>query len=147
VYGTVTLVLMTISSFVAFLVSQPILRQHHVQTSLSEPHVLRSVIGAGLFLTATGLLGLSLGALVRNTAGGIAAFAGVMFVLPGISAILPNSWGDRLDPYLPLNAGADIIGNQPDPTALSAWGGSLLFCGYVVVTLAIAAVLLVRRDA
>ena len=129
------------------LICQPILRQHHVQTSLSQPHVLRSVIGAALFLTATGLLGLSLGALVRNTAGGIAAFAGVMFVLPGISAILPNSWGDRLDPYLPLNAGADIIGNQPDPTALSAWGGFLLFCGYAAATLAISAVLLVHRDA
>jgi len=147
VYGMVTLVLMTVSSFVAFLISQPILRQHHVETALSQPHVLRSVIGAGLFLTATGLLGLSLGALVRNTAGGIAAFAGVMFVLPGISAILPNSWGNHLDPYLPLNAGADIIGNQPDPTALSAWGGFLLFFGYVLATLVISAVLLVRRDA
>jgi len=147
VYGAVTLVLMTVSSFVAFLISQPILRQHHVQTSLGQPHVLRSVIGAALFLTVTGLLGLSLGALVRNTAGGIAAFAGVMFVLPGISAILPNSWGDRLNPYLPLMAGSDIIGNQPDPTALSAWGGFLLFCAYAAGTLAIAAVLLVRRDA
>jgi hypothetical protein len=147
VYGVVTLVLMTVASFVAFLVSQPILRQHHVGTSLSHPHVLRSVIGAALFLTATGLLGLSLGALVRNTAGGIAAFAGIMFVLPGISAILPNSWGDSIDPYLPLSAGADIVGILPDPTALSAWGGFLLFCAYAAGTLIVSAVLLVTRDA
>ena len=45
--------------------------------------MLRAVVGAALFLTATGLFGLSLGALVRNTAGGIATFAGLMFVLPG----------------------------------------------------------------
>jgi hypothetical protein len=147
VYGAVTLLLMLIASFIAFLVSQPILTQHHVDTTLSHPHVLRSVIGAGLYLTATGLLGLSLGALVRNTAGGIATFAGIMFVLPGISAILPNSWGNSLDPYLPLNAGSDIIGTQPDPTALSAWGGFGLFCAYAAIALAISAVLLVRRDA
>jgi hypothetical protein len=147
VFSFVTLVMMVVASFIAFLVAQPILSQHHVQTTLGHPHVLRSVIGAGLFLTATGLLGLSLGALVRNTAGGIASFAGVMFVLPGLSAVLPNSWGDKLDPYLPLNAGSDIIGNQPDPTQLSAWGGFGLFCLYAVIALAISAVLLVRRDA
>jgi ABC-2 type transport system permease protein len=147
VYATLTFVLMLAASFVAFLVSQPILRSHHVQTTLSSPHVLRAVIGAALFLTVTGLMGVSLGALVRNTAGGIAAFAGLMFVLPGITAILPNSWGDSIDPYLPLSAGTDILAIHPDPNALSAWTGFLLFLGYALATLAVSAVLLVRRDA
>ena len=147
VYGAVTLVLMLAASFVAFLVSQPILAQHHVDTSLSSPHVLRAVVGAALFLTATGLLGVSIGALVRNTAGGIAVFAGIMFVLPGISAILPNSWGDSLNPYLPLNAGSAIINVQHDPNALAPWSGFALFAGYAIVTLALSAALLNRRDA
>jgi ABC-2 type transport system permease protein len=147
VYATLTFVLMLVASFVAFLVSQPILRSHHVQTTLSSPHVLRAVIGAALFLTVTGLMGVSLGALVRNTAGGIAAFAGLMFVLPGITAILPNSWGDSIDPYLPLSAGTDILGTHPNPTALSPWTGFLLFLGYALAALAVSAVLLVRRDA
>jgi hypothetical protein len=147
VYATITLVLMLIASFVAFLVSQPILRQHHVDTSLSSPHVLRAVVGAALFLTATGLFGLSLGALVRNTAGGIAVFAGLMFVLPGITAILPNSWGDSIDPYLPLSAGTDILSVRLDPSALAPWTGFALFVGYALVALALSAFLLVRRDA
>ena len=107
---------------------------------------LRAVIGAALFLTVTGLFGLSLGALVRNTAGGIATFAGLMFVLPGITAILPNSWGDSIDPYLPLSAGTDILTIHPDPRALSAWPGFLLFLGYALAALALSALLLVRRD-
>jgi ABC-2 type transport system permease protein len=147
VYAVVTFVLMLAASFVAFLGSQPILRQHHVETTISSPHVLRAVVGAALFLTATGLFGLSLGALVRNTAGGIATFAGLMFVLPGISAILPNSWGDSIDPYLPLSAGTDIVGTMHDATQLSAWGGFTLFVGYAALALATSAVLLVRRDA
>ena len=39
-----------------------------------------------------------------------------MFVLPGITAILPNSWGDSIDPYLPLSAGTDILAIHPDPS-------------------------------
>jgi MFS family permease len=147
VYAGIAFVLMLASSFVAFLVSQPILRRHHVETTLSSPHVLRAVIGAALFLTVTGLFGLSLGALVRNTAGGIATFAGLMFVLPGITAILPNSWGDSIDPYLPLSAGTDIMAIHPDSTALAPWTGFLLFLGYAAVALAASAVLLLRRDA
>lgn len=147
VYAAVAFSLMLTASFVAFFVSRPILARHHVDASLSSPHVLRAVVGAALFLTATGLLGLSLGALVRNTAGGIAIFAGVMFVLPGISAILPNSWGDSIDPYLPLSAGTDIINVQPDPTSLAPWTGFALYLGYALVALAASAYLLRRRDA
>jgi hypothetical protein len=147
VYSLITLSLMLVGSFVAFLVSQPILRGHHVDTTLSAPHVLRAVVGAGIFLMLTGLLGVSLGALVRNTAGGIAAFAGVMFVLPGITAILPHSWGDSIDPYLPLSAGTAILQITPDPSALPAWTGLGLFALYSLVALAASAVLLVRRDA
>ena len=146
VYAAITFVLMVAASFTAFLVSQPILRRHHVDTTLSSPHVLRAVIGAALFLTVTGLLGVSLGALVRNTAGGIATFAGLMFVLPGITAILPHSWGDSIDPYLPLSAGTDILTIHHDPSALSAWPGFLLFLGYALAALALSAILLVRRD-
>jgi hypothetical protein len=147
VYAAVTFVLMLAASLLAFFVSQPILRSHHVQTSISQPHVLRAVVGSALYLTAVGLLGLMLGALVRNTAGGIAAFAGVMFVLPGVSAILPSNWGASLDPYLPLNAGAAVTATHHDSGSLAAWPGFALFCGYVAATALVAAVLLVRRDA
>jgi ABC-type transport system involved in multi-copper enzyme maturation permease subunit len=147
VYGAVVFALMLPSTLVAFFISQAILRQHHVQTTIGAPHVLRALIGCALFLTAVGLLGLALGALVRNTAGGIATFAGVMFVLPGLAAILPNSWGDSIDPYLPLSAGTAVINLTHDSSSLGPWQGFALFCGYVAAALAVSAVLLVRRDA
>jgi hypothetical protein len=147
VFSGVTFALMLPAAFLAFFVSQPILREHHVNTTIGAPHVLRAVFGAALFLMGTALLGTSIGAVLRNTAGGIATYAGVMFVLPGVSAILPNSWGNSIDPYLPLSAGSDIIGTQPDPTQLSAWGGFALYIAYAVAALVVAAVLLVRRDA
>ena len=147
VFGTATLLVMLPCAFVAFFGSQSILTRHHLQTTLSSPHVLRAVIGAALFLAATGLLGLALGALLRNTAGAIATFAGVMFVIPGITAILPSSWSDALDPYLPLNAGTGLMNVQQGANALGPWTGFAVYLGYVAVLTAAAAWLLVRRDA
>jgi ABC-type transport system involved in multi-copper enzyme maturation permease subunit len=147
VFALATFALMLPSAFVAFFASQEILTDHHVQTSLGDPNVARAVIGAALFLTALGLLGLAIGALVRNTAGGIAAFAGVMFVLPGLNALLPSSWSNAIDPYLPLSAGSAIMAIRPDSSLLSPWAGFAVFCGYTVALGALAAYLLVRRDA
>jgi len=147
VFGSATFVLMLPCAFVAFFVTQKILTQHHVQTTLSHSHTLRAVIGAALFLTATGLLGTALGGLLRNTAGGIATFAGLMFVLPGIAAILPASWTNGINPYLPLNAGTAIMNLHGGSGSLAPWTGFAVFVGYVAVFTIAAAALLVRRDA
>jgi ABC-type transport system involved in multi-copper enzyme maturation permease subunit len=146
VFLVVTAVLMTFCALVAFFGTQPIVSTKHVETSFGTAGVARAVIGAGLYLTVVGLLGVSLGALVRNTAGGIGSLAGIMFVLPGVAAILPHSWGDAINPYLPSSAGAQIMAWHPDPSGLAPWTGFGLFLAYTLATLAVAAVLLVRRD-
>ena len=106
----------------------------------------RAVIGASLYLTVLSVFALGLGAIVRNTAGGIAALAGILFVLPGIMHVLPQSWNDAISPYLPSNAGQQIMSIVREPNTLAPWTGFAVFCGYTVVVMAIAAVLLVRRD-
>jgi hypothetical protein len=147
VFCTVTFVLMLIAAFIGFLGGQAIFSQHHVNVALSAPHALRSVFGAALFITATGAMCIGLGTIVRRTAGGIALFVGVFFVLPGLVEILPSTTADAIHPYLPSNAGAAIAQALSDPNTFSAWGGFALFCGYTVAVIVIAAVLLLRRDA
>lgn len=147
VFCAVTLVLMLIAAFIGFLGGQAIFTQHHVNVALSAPHALRSVIGAALYTTATGAMCIALGTIVRRTAGGIALFVGVFFVLPGLIEILPSTTADAIHPYLPSNAGAGVAQALSDPNMFSPWGGFALFCGYTVAVIAIAAVLLLRRDA
>jgi ABC-2 type transport system permease protein len=148
VFCTVTFVLMLVSTFISFFAVQAIVAGHHVDHSLSDPHALRAVIGTALFLTVLGALGLGLGALLRNTAGGIAAFVGLLFVLPGITALLPQSLGDSVSPYLPLNAGFTVTTSTFENSHhLSTWGGFAVFCAYTTVVIGVAAVRLVRRDA
>ena len=73
---------------------------------------------------------------------------GLLFVLPGITALLPASVADNVNPYLPLSAGFTVATSTPeDPHHLSTWGGFAVFCAYTAAIVAAGAVRLVRQDA
>jgi ABC-2 type transport system permease protein len=145
VFGVVTFALMLPAVLIAFFVGESILAGHHIDIGFTAPHVARVLVGAALYLTVAGLFGLGLGAIVRNTAGGIASFAAVMFVLPPLMNVLPTSWNNAASPYLPLQAGEAILSTTPGGH-LSPWVGLALFAGYAAAAIAVGAVLLVRRD-
>ncbi|HZD88452.1 MAG TPA: hypothetical protein VE088_10650 [Gaiellaceae bacterium] len=145
VYAVVTGLLMVPSAIAAFFLAQAVLSTRHVSLAFGAAGVTRAVAGAGLYLVVVALFGLGLGALVRNTAGGIATFTGIMFVLPPLLDVLPASWNRAASPYLPLNAGESIMQIQPGPH-LAPWVGLGVFAAYAAVAIALAALLLVRRD-
>ncbi len=148
VFAAVTFVLMLAASFISFFGVQAIVAQHNQQHALSDPGALRVVVGAALFLTVLGVMTTGIGALVRNTAGAIALFVGLLFVLPGITAILPSSIADSISPYLPLDAGTAIATSTFDNSHhLAPWTGFALFCGYAALAVAAGAVGMLRRDA
>ncbi|QKG19977.1 ABC transporter permease subunit [Actinomadura verrucosospora] len=148
VFGVVVLVLMEIVAFATFFGGEAILSSQHVQASLSTPQALRIVTGVGLYLTTVGLLGTALGTIIRSTAGAIAALFGILLVLPVLGEVLNlTSWGKHITPYLPSNAGGDLLTNAPDPGSLTPWTGFGLFVLYTAVAMAVAAYLLKRRDA
>jgi hypothetical protein len=133
---------------IAFFASQKILARHHVlQISFGDPGVARSVLGGALYVTLVGIFALGIGSIVRNTAGGIATFAGIFFVIPPLLSILPTSWNDAISQYLPSNAGAQLFSLHQAAHSLSPMAGGLLMLGYSALAVAVAAVLLVRRDA
>jgi ABC-type transport system involved in multi-copper enzyme maturation permease subunit len=144
VYALTTLGLMVPAAFAAFFVGEAILSRHHIAIGIGHPGILRAVVGAGLYLTVIGVFGLGLGAIVRNTAGGIALFAGIMFVLPPLMNVLPANWNHAASPYLPLQAGERVL--QTGSGTLGPWQGFGILCCYAVASLAIAAVLMKRRD-
>jgi len=148
VFAAVTFTLMLVSGLISFFAVQSIVTQHHVQHGLGDAGALRTVIGAALYQTVLGLLCVGLGTILRNTAGAIATFVALLFVLPGISAILPASVNNSISPYLPLNAGTTVASHHFDnPNHLSVWGGFALLCGYALVAIALGAMTIMRRDA
>ena len=147
VFAVVSFLLMLPTVLIAFFGSQAILRNHHIlEISFSHPGVARTVIGGAVYLMLVGVFALGLGAIVRNTAGGIALFAAIMFVIPPLLNILPSDWYNAINPYLPSTAGDAIFSLTHGSDTLAPWPGFALFAGYTVLSLAIAAVLLVRRD-
>jgi ABC-2 type transport system permease protein len=147
VFAATTFALMLPAALAAFFASQAILDRHHIlQISFSAPGVARTVVGGALYLTVAGIFALALGAITRNTAGGISTFVAIIFVIPPLLLILPTSWNNAVSPYLPGRAGSDIFALRPGAHDLSAWNGFALFVGYTILAVAIAAVLLDRRD-
>jgi len=135
------------SSLAAFFVGQAILSTKNIQAHIGDPGVLRGVIGGGLYLAVLGLLAFGIGALIRHSAGAIAAVLGLILVLPGIVFALPASWSNAISRYLPSNAGAAIFRTIRDRATLSPWVGFGLFCGYAAVALIAAGIAIQRRDA
>jgi ABC-2 type transport system permease protein len=144
VYTTIIFGLMMATSFLSFLGGQVLLGHH--STTLGAPGVLRVVIATGLYLTLAGMLGVAFGALLRNTAGGIATLLGVLLVLPALADVLPASWQDVVVKYMPSNAGQAALAVTPDPIMLAPWAGMAVFAAYVAAAIAISATLLTRRD-
>lgn len=146
VFAGVVFTLSMIAAVISFFVGQTLLASHHLSVGLTAPGALRSVVGAALYVTVAGLIGLALGALLRNTAASISAFVGVFFVIPQLTPLLPSSISTNLNPYLPSNAGAALFGAGP-AHALSPWLGLVVFCGYAIALIAAAAYRLQRGDA
>jgi hypothetical protein len=146
VYAGVALAVAGVSTVVGFFASQAFLSSHHIQIAFSHSGVPGAVLGSALYLTLAGLFGLGLGAILRNTAAGISAFAGIMFVLPQLVGLLPASTANAIHPYLPSEAGGAIMRIGHHAHTLSPWVGLAVFAGYATLAIAVAAVLLVRRD-
>jgi ABC-2 type transport system permease protein len=137
-----------VASFISFFLGQAVLSSHQLGVSITAHDALRSVIGAALYVTVAGLIGVALGALLRNTAAGITTFAAVFFVIPLLVTLLPASISNHLAQYLPSNAGDAIWGGAAFvPHALSPWTGFALLCGYAAILIGAGAWRLRRSDA
>lgn len=146
VYALVALAITIPATFVAFFGGQAILSGQNIEIAFSHAGVPGAVVGAAGYLTLVGLFAMGLGAILRSTAAGIAAFAGIMYVVPPLISILPSSIANSIDPYLPSSAGESMMQIGHHANSLSPVAGFAVFAGYVVAVIAAGAVLLVRRD-
>jgi ABC-type transport system involved in multi-copper enzyme maturation permease subunit len=147
VFGIIAAVVTTIAVFIAFFAGQAVLDTKHLGVSIGDPHVLRAVLGAAVYLTFVGLLGLAFGSIVRRTAGAIATLVGVVLVLPLLAQALPSPWNDDIAKFLPGGIGASLFSVRSLAGRLSPGAALLVALLWLVGTLAIATVLISRRDA
>jgi ABC-2 type transport system permease protein len=150
VLAGVTLAVAVVTSFAAFFTGQYLLRSTHLAATLSEPGVLRAVLGTALYITLSGLFAFGLGAIIRNTAGAMTAAYGLLFLVPQLAKALPSAWYADVQRWLP---GGDVVNAITstqavnNPQLFSAWGEFAVFGAYTAVLLVIGVLLFSRRDA
>jgi ABC-2 type transport system permease protein len=143
-----TFVVGAISTVASALVATPILAGQGVSASFTDPELLLPLLGGALYLALVAVFSLGVGAILRSSAGGIAAALGIVLLLPIVLMMIPADWAADLQPYLLSNAGLAIFGLSVFvPTTLEVWQNVLVTVAWVVAALAAAAVLLKRRDA
>jgi ABC-2 type transport system permease protein len=150
VFAGVVFSLTVVTSFVSFFLGQALLSSQHLNVAISAPGALRSVIGAALYATVAGMIGMALGGLFRNTAAGISTFVAVFFVIPPLTNLLPASWSSHFVQYLPSNAGEVLFGGGSMgglAHPLAPWTGFGVLCSYAAVMIGFAAWRLRRADA
>jgi len=147
VYGVLALVVSTVGAFATFLIASGVLSSTAISMSISDSGVVRSLLGVGVYLGLVGVIGVSLGTLLRSTAGGISALVGTFLLVPGLMSLLPKSWRTDITPYLPSNAGESISALHPATGMLSAGAGLLVLLGWTALALGGAAYRLMRSDA
>ena len=150
VTAILTLVFCELLSFVSFFLGQAILSGGAPSASLGSPGAARAVVMTGVFIALLALMSFGFGLIFRSTAAAIAAFVGVVFVLP----LVVHGISEHAVRYLPTNILTNSIMstvNQAPPGApnqpLSPAVGLLLMALYAAIALAVGAALFVRRDA
>ncbi len=144
--AVVSLVVAVGVSFAAFEIGQLIFARHNLDVSLSDPGVTRAVLGSGLYIAGLVLLALGLATIIRHTAGAITALVALVFIVPVVSNLLPDSLQHDFSRYLPANAGSAITATVRVPELLSPWAGYAVFLGWAGIALGLGWYLLRTRD-
>ena len=88
------------AALIAFFLGQFLLSSTHDTATLSQPNVLRAVIGSAVYVTTCGLFAYAAGAILRHTAAAISSVIGLLFVVPILAHLLPR--------LLPFQIGATL---------------------------------------
>ncbi len=119
-------------------------------------HVVESLLGGAVYLLVIALIAFSIGAIIRNSAGGIAAALGLVLVLPGLVALIGGltqlTWIENIATVLPSAVGANLSTYSGQQTkvvsgllSLDRLDSGLILLAWFVVLFVVAAVLLKRR--
>jgi ABC-2 type transport system permease protein len=152
VFALVALVVGEVVSFGAFFIGQMLIGGAAPHATIGQAGVLRAVAGGGLYLALLGLLALGLGSIIRHTAGAIAAFVGVLLIIPLILPALPTSLNHTIGKFEPVTIGNAMtsvsthLGSGATPS-FSPWVGLTLLAGYAALALGIGGWRMMRRDA
>lgn len=113
-----------------------------------EGEVARSMYGSGLYMAGIAVMTAAVGFIVRHTAATISIVLATLMVIGNMVMLIPGEIGEFLEKVMPGNAGSSISSPAPfNPDLLGPWTGFGVFMIETVVLVAIAWIMVRRRDA
>ncbi|MFF2030509.1 ABC transporter permease [Arthrobacter sp. NPDC058192] len=134
------------SALAAGLVSVPILDNYGLGLDLGSSQSVKLLLVNSLYVAAVAAIGMSLGTLIRNSAGGIMSLVGLFFVAPIAFQLIPGDFFEEARKYLPGNTVEPLTAVEHVPNTLEVWQAGLVLGAWVVIPVLLAAVLLKKRD-
>jgi hypothetical protein len=131
------------ANLAAFLLGQRILASTGAETTLGSPGVARAITFGALAVSATAVLGVGLGAIIRRTAVATTLLSVGIIGSQLLSVVVPT--GAR--PYLPGTALQAAVTGTRTADLLAPVPAMLTLGAYALAALAVAVVLVERRDA
>lgn len=147
--AVISYVITTIAAVATFLIAMPVFQGLGLDLDWSTDGVLYSIFTGGLYVAGVALIGLSLGALLRNSAGGITVLVGLFFVVSiaaSFMTFIPGDFWKYVPQYLPSDAGGRFLSIGHTDGIIDPWQGGLIFLGYVLLFLVPAMIVLKKRD-
>ncbi|NJC24132.1 hypothetical protein BJ994_003208 [Arthrobacter pigmenti] len=149
VFALIAFVLGAGSAFLGYLVAQPILTPSELNFSLGTDGVLLHIINTGSVLALVAVMAMSIGTLLRNTAGGVVTTIGLLFVVPILVMTLLAGIADWIPDaarFLPDAGAAQMVAIDIADGALNQWQGALVLGGWALGLLLISLLVTKKRD-
>lgn len=150
----------TVTGFVSLLgswaLTYPLFAQFDLEIGIVSPEVALPLLGGGVFLGLSAVLGLGVGALLRSVAASVATVISLVFLVPLVLSVLPFSPAIRNFHLLTMSKAGDAIVGTADPAGgfvsltdgyVSPVAGLILAVVWAGVLLVAGAVRLRRGDA
>lgn len=139
-------VVTAVSVYVAGLVAVPILDNYDLKLDLASSQSVKMLLINSVYVAAVAAIGMALGSLLRNSAGGIMSLVGLFFVAPIAFQLIPGEFFVQTRKFLPGNTVEPMTAVQHAADTLEAWQAALVLGAWVVVPVVLAAVVLKKRD-
>lgn len=145
----VSYVLTLVAAVVTTLVAMPIFSAYGIEISFGLDGVAYSIFMGGLYVAGVSLIGLSLGTLLRSSAGGIIVLVAVMFLLEigtSLMGMMPGEFWKYVGQYVPSVSGGRMLEIHDKEAFLSPFAGGMVFLGWILLFMVPATISLKTRD-
>lgn len=146
--AVVSALVAVVSILASFAVAKPIAANYSLPLEFGSEAFQRSLWFSVLYVLMVGLIAVALGSLLRNSAGGIVVLTALFFVLPlALGGLGMNiEWIRNLMRFMPDHAMNALATLQVASGGLEQWQNGIVVGLWVAIPLAVAALVLQRRD-